>query len=70
VTVKRDKKYLWYTTDTTGLEELLISLFSECCSSNQPFKTDDIQVVPLTGRMARYFVTTRIENESGTILPP
>ena len=42
VTVKRDKKYLWYTVDTSGLEELLGFLFSECCSRNQPVKTDAI----------------------------
>ena len=42
VTVKRDRKYLWYTADTSGLEELLGFLFSECCSRNQAVKTDAI----------------------------
>lgn len=42
VTVKRDKKFLWYAADTSGLEELLGFLFSECCSRNQPVKTDAI----------------------------
>lgn len=35
VTVKRDRKYLWYAADTSGLEELLGFLLSECCSRNQ-----------------------------------
>lgn len=42
VTVRRDKKYLWYAADTSGLEELLVFLFSECCSRSQPVKTDAI----------------------------
>lgn len=42
VTVRRDKKYLWYAADTSGLEELLGFLFSECCSRNQPVRTDAI----------------------------
>ena len=40
VTVKRDKKYLWYAADTSGLEELLGFLLSECCSGNRAVKTD------------------------------
>jgi ArsR family transcriptional regulator, arsenate/arsenite/antimonite-responsive transcriptional repressor len=42
VNVKRDSKYLWYSANTSGLEELLGFLFSECCSRNQPVKTDAI----------------------------
>ena len=42
VTVKRDKKYLWYAADTSGLEDLLGFLFSECCSRNQPVDTEAI----------------------------
>ena len=42
VSVKRDSKYLWYSANTAGLEELLGFLFSECCSRNQPVKTDAI----------------------------
>lgn len=38
VTVKRDRKYLWYAADTSGLQELLGFLFSECCSRDQPVK--------------------------------
>lgn len=42
VTVKRDRKFLWYAADTSGLEELLGFLLSECCSRNQAIKTDTI----------------------------
>lgn len=42
VCVKRDSKYLWYSANTSGLEELLGFLFSECCSRNQPVNTDAI----------------------------
>ena len=42
VSFKRDSRYLWYSANTSGLEELLGFLFSECCSRNQPVKTDAI----------------------------
>jgi DNA-binding transcriptional ArsR family regulator len=42
VTVRRDKKYLWYAVDTSGLEELLGFLLSECCSRNRAVNPDAI----------------------------
>jgi ArsR family transcriptional regulator, arsenate/arsenite/antimonite-responsive transcriptional repressor len=42
ISVKRERKFLWYSANTAGLEELLGFLFSECCSRNQPVKTDAI----------------------------
>ena len=35
VAVRRDSRFLWYTADTAGLEQLLAFLFDECCSRNQ-----------------------------------
>jgi len=42
VTVRRDRKYLWYAVDTSGLQELLGFLLSECCSRNRPVNRDAI----------------------------
>jgi DNA-binding transcriptional ArsR family regulator len=42
VTVRRDRKFLWYSADTSGLEDLLGFLLSECCSRNHAVPTDAI----------------------------
>jgi DNA-binding transcriptional ArsR family regulator len=42
VNVRRDKKFLWYTANTAGLQELLGFLFSECCARNPAVKPDAI----------------------------
>lgn len=35
VQVRREGTYLWYSANTTVLEELLAFLFSECCTRNK-----------------------------------
>ncbi len=42
VSVRRDKKFLWYTANTTALEDLLGFLFSECCSRTKAVKPETI----------------------------
>jgi DNA-binding transcriptional ArsR family regulator len=42
IDVRRDKKFLWYSANTAGLEELLGFLFSECCARNTAVKADAI----------------------------
>ena len=42
VTVRRDKKYLWYSANPEVLEELLTFLFAECCSRTKAVKSDRI----------------------------
>lgn len=42
VTVRRDKKFLWYTANPEVLEELLGFLFAECCSRTKTVKPDTI----------------------------
>ena len=42
VGVRRDKKFLWYTANTTALEDLLGFLFSECCSRTKAVKPETI----------------------------
>ena len=42
VAVRRESKFLWYTANLAGLEELLGFLFSECCSRNQTVRPDAI----------------------------
>jgi len=42
VTVRRDKKYLWYKANAGALQELLGFLFSECCARNKAVKAETI----------------------------
>ena len=35
VNVRRDKNFLWYTANTSTLEELLGFLYAECCTRNK-----------------------------------
>ena len=35
VNVRRDKTFLWYTANTSTLEELLGFLYAECCTRNK-----------------------------------
>jgi ArsR family transcriptional regulator len=42
VSVRRDKKFLWYTANTAALEDLLGFLFSECCSRSNAVKPETI----------------------------
>jgi ArsR family transcriptional regulator, arsenate/arsenite/antimonite-responsive transcriptional repressor len=40
VSVRRDAKFLWYTANTEGLQDLITFLFSECCSRSKAIKPD------------------------------
>src|SRR5579863_8704101 len=42
VTVRRDKKFLWYTADADALQELLGFLFAECCTRSDAVKAEAI----------------------------
>lgn len=42
VSVRRDKKFLWYTANPSVLEELLSFLFSECCARTKAVKPETI----------------------------
>jgi ArsR family transcriptional regulator, arsenate/arsenite/antimonite-responsive transcriptional repressor len=42
VSVRRDKRFLWYTAVPSALEDLLEFLFSECCSRSNAVKADKI----------------------------
>jgi len=42
VTVRRDKKFLWYTANADALEELLGFLFAECCTRSDAVKAESI----------------------------
>ena len=42
VTVKRDKKFLWYTANADALQELLGFLFAECCTRSAAVKAETI----------------------------
>ena len=42
VTVRRDKKFLWYTANPAALEDLLSFLFAECCSRSKAVKPETI----------------------------
>ncbi len=42
VTVRRDKKFLWYKANTVALEDLLGFLLSECCSRSKAVKPETI----------------------------
>jgi ArsR family transcriptional regulator, arsenate/arsenite/antimonite-responsive transcriptional repressor len=42
VTVRRDKKFLWYTANADALQELLGFLFAECCTRSDVVKAETI----------------------------
>lgn len=42
VTVRRDKKFLWYTANPDALEELIGFLFADCCSRSKAIKPETI----------------------------
>ncbi len=42
VTVRRDKKFLWYTANPDALEELIAFLFADCCSRSKAIKPETI----------------------------
>ena len=42
VTVRRDKKFLWYTANPEALEELIGFLFADCCSRSKAIKPETI----------------------------
>ena len=42
VKVRRDSTFLWYTTNTEALQELLGFLYAECCTRNKAIQPDKI----------------------------
>jgi DNA-binding transcriptional ArsR family regulator len=40
VSVKRDTKFLWYSANTEGLQDLIKFLYSECCSRSSAIQRD------------------------------
>lgn len=42
VTVRRDKKFLWYTANAEALQELLGFLFAECCTRSDVVNAETI----------------------------
>ena len=42
VNVRRDGTFLWYTADTSALQELLGFLYAECCTRNKAVKPEQI----------------------------
>ncbi len=42
VTVRRDKKFLWYAANADALEKLLGFLFAECCTRSDAVKAESI----------------------------
>jgi ArsR family transcriptional regulator len=42
VTVRRDKKFLWYTANPEALEELIAFLFADCCSRSKAIRPETI----------------------------
>ncbi len=45
VRVRREGTFLWYTTNTAALQELLSFLFDECCMRNKAVKPEKIITV-------------------------
>ena len=45
VKVRREGTFLWYTTNTAALQELLSFLFDECCTRNKAVKPEKIITV-------------------------
>jgi DNA-binding transcriptional ArsR family regulator len=42
VTVRRDKKFLWYTANAGALEELIGFLFADCCSRSKAIRPETV----------------------------
>ena len=42
VSVRREGTYLWYTANTSALQELLGFLYAECCTRNKAVRPDQI----------------------------
>src|SRR6202521_5144922 len=42
VNVRRDSTFLWYTANTSALQELLGFLYAECCTRNKAIQPDKI----------------------------
>jgi DNA-binding transcriptional ArsR family regulator len=42
VKVRRDSTFLWYSANTSGLQELLGFLYAECCTRNKAIEPKDI----------------------------
>jgi ArsR family transcriptional regulator len=42
VHARRDKNFLWYTANTSALEELLGFLYAECCTRNKAIEPQRI----------------------------
>ena len=42
VQVRREGTYLWYSANTTGLQELLGFLYAECCTRNKAIAPEKI----------------------------
>jgi ArsR family transcriptional regulator len=42
VKVSRQGTYLWYSADTTGLQELLGFLYAECCTRNKAIQPRNV----------------------------
>ncbi len=42
VTVRRDRQFLWYATDTAALRELLGFLYDECCNRSRAVAPESI----------------------------
>jgi ArsR family transcriptional regulator, arsenate/arsenite/antimonite-responsive transcriptional repressor len=45
VNVRRDGTFLWYTANTTALEDLLTFLFAECCTRNHAIKPERLTFI-------------------------
>jgi DNA-binding transcriptional ArsR family regulator len=45
VNVRREGTYLWYTANTTALQELLNFLYAECCTRNKAVKPGDLVLI-------------------------
>ena len=42
VAVRRDSRFLWYTANADGLEQLLAFLFEQCCSRSHAVPAEAI----------------------------
>lgn len=42
VTVRREGTFLWYSTNTEALQELLNFLYAECCTRNKAIRPEQI----------------------------
>ena len=42
VSVRREGTYLWYSANTRGIEDLLVFLYTECCTRNKAIRPERI----------------------------